>query len=555
MVKIPKIVFVLAALMILWSCANQLPPSGGDVDKIPPEVIESYPQDRTINFKENYFEIKFSEYVDRLSVQNAIFISPSLKYGFEFSWSGKNLILEFRDTLQQNTTYTVTVGTEVVDINNRNKLAKPFTFTFSTGEKIDTAKISGKVFTENPSGVMIFAYKNIHDFNPSIQKPNYISQVGANGMYKLEGLSDGEYKILAVRDKSQDLLYNSNEDEVGVQFKEIIIDDKIQNYAGIDFMLTKEDTIPPKLTSAFMKDRNHLIIEFNEAIDSTKLSIKNFQLIDSINNKILHPKYFYKYDAKPNQFYLTFDDTASFQNYLLEAANFYDLIGNKNEKDKIQFVYKSERDTIQIIPTKLFGNFSEEKVNYEFSSLKIQFNDGIDLSEVVNRTKIEDTKKNKYDISISKIDDALFQVDIDKKLKQAEDYSLFFDASKLKDISNKTIDTTYKIKFTTSSELDFGGVSGKIINNNDTTKVIANLTNLSNQKLSYKLKIDFNSRFDFSKVVPGKYLLWIFQDKNKNDKYDFGKVKPYSHSERFKFYPDTLNVRARWPIGDVEIKM
>lgn len=554
MVKISKINYLFALIFIFWSCANQLPPSGGDVDRIPPEVIESYPKDRTTNFKENYFEIKFSEYVDRLSVQNAIFISPALKYGFEFSWSGKKLILEFRDTLQQNTTYTVTVGTEVVDINNRNKLAKPYTFTFSTGEKIDTAKISGKVYTEKPSGVMIFAYKNNSNFDPSIQKPNYISQVGANGKYILDGLSDGEYKILAVRDKSQDLFYNSNEDEFGVQFKEIKIDSAKQNYDEINFLLSKEDTIAPKLSSAFMKDRNHLIIEFNEAIDSTKLTANNFQLIDSLNNKKILAKYFYKFDAKPNQFYLAFEDSSSFQNYVLEANNFFDLAGNKNGKDKIQFIYKNEKDTIPTFPIKILGEYSEDKIDYENPTLKIQFNDGIDLNEVIKRAKIVDAKKNNYELTINKIDDALFQLRINEKLKQANEYFFLFDARELKDFSNKMIDTTYRIKFTTSSELDYGGVSGKIIDN-DSTDVVINLTQVVNKKNSYKQKLASTKKFEFPKVIPGKYLLWIYKDKNKNDKYDFGKVKPFTYSEEFKFYPDTLNLRARWPVGEIEFKI
>lgn len=554
MVKISKINYLFALIFLFWSCANQLPPSGGDVDRIPPEVIESYPKDRTTNFKENYFEIKFSEYVDRLSVQNAIFISPALKYGFEFSWSGKKLILEFRDTLQQNTTYTVTVGTEVVDINNRNKLAKPYTFTFSTGEKIDTAKISGKVYAEKPSGVMIFAYKNNSDFHPSIQKPNYISQVGENGKYVLDGLSDGDYKILAVRDKSQDLFYNSNEDQFGVQCKEIKIDSVKQNYDGINFLLSQEDTIAPKISSAFMKDRHHLIIEFNEAIDSTKLTAANFQLVDSLNNKKILPKYFYKFDAKPNQFYLVFDDSSSFQNYVLEANNFFDLTGNKNEKDKIQFIYKNEMDTIPTFPIKILGEYSEEKIDYENPTLKIQFNDGIDLNEVIKRAKIVDAKKNNYELTISKIDDALFQMNINEKLKQANEYFFLFDARELKDFSNKMIDTTYRIKFTTSSELDFSGISGKIIDN-DSTDVVTNLTQVANKNKSYKQKLTSTQKFEFSKVIPGKYLLWIYKDKNKNGRYDFGKVKPFSYSEEFKFYSDTLNLRARWPVGDLELKI
>jgi len=45
----------------------------------------------------------------------------------------------------------------------------------------------------------------------------------------------------------------------------------------------------------------------------------------------------------------------------------------------------------------------------------------------------------------------------------------------------------------------------------------------------------------------------IDQENNKNGKYDFGTISPFKFSEEFKFYPDTLNLRARWPIGGVNI--
>ncbi len=74
--------------MILIRCANQLPPPGGEPDNIPPIIVEVYPADGTINFDENYFELEFSEYVDKRSVTDAIFISPFIEGALEYSWNG-----------------------------------------------------------------------------------------------------------------------------------------------------------------------------------------------------------------------------------------------------------------------------------------------------------------------------------------------------------------------------------------------------------------------------------------------------------------------------------
>jgi len=75
----------------LFGCANQLPPTGGDVDRLPPEIVEVFPPDGTTNYEKDYFEIKFSEYVDKRSVRDAIFISPFIEGALELSWSGKSM--------------------------------------------------------------------------------------------------------------------------------------------------------------------------------------------------------------------------------------------------------------------------------------------------------------------------------------------------------------------------------------------------------------------------------------------------------------------------------
>ena len=68
------LIFVLLSFILIIKCANQLPPSGGEVDKIPPKIEEVYPADGTVNFKDNYFELNFSEYVDKRSVRDAILL-------------------------------------------------------------------------------------------------------------------------------------------------------------------------------------------------------------------------------------------------------------------------------------------------------------------------------------------------------------------------------------------------------------------------------------------------------------------------------------------------
>lgn len=552
MVKKSKIIYALLATVLMAGCASQIGPSGGDVDSTPPKILESFPADGTTNFAKNYFEILFSEYVEHRWVQNAIFISPALENGFEYDWSGKTLRVDFRDTLQSNTTYTITIGTDVADLNNGNKMEEAFTFAFSTGNKIDKGKISGKIYSTNPDGIMVLAYQTEGDIDPIKEKPNYISQVGKNGNYSMVGLRDGNYKVLALRDKLKDMLYQRNEDEFGIQFKNIFLKDTSNVISNNDYFTTIEDTIPPKLSSAFMKDRNHIIVEFSEAIDSTKLKADNFYLVDTVKNQKYVPKYFFKYDAKPNQFYLGFDDTTSFQDYFLVANNFVDLSNNSTGIDRIQFIYKAEKDTFPIQLVKAGGELPEDKVDFENPIIKISFNDGIDSTDMVQRLSVEDSKKGKLNFNLHRNDDASFILKMSSKLKPAADYHVLFNAKGIKDFSQKSIDTVYSVKFTTCNELDFTGVSGDVITN-DSLDTYVVIEKVESRKLNYNQKLSTKHKFDFKRILPGKYLLWSYKDRNKNSKYDHGTIYPYNLSEQFKYYPDTLNLRARWPVGDVKV--
>ncbi len=557
MAKEQKLILLLTALFALiffLRCASQLPPDGGEIDKIPPKIIEVVPENGTINYRYNFFEITFSEYVDKRSVQDAIFVSPSVQNGFEFDWSGRTLRVYFKDPLKANTTYTVTIGAKAEDLNNRNKMNESFTFAFSTGNKIDKGKISGKVYTHNSDGVMVFAYvKNENEIDPSAQKPDYLSQVGTNGKYTLLGLREGEYKIFAIRDKLNNLLYDLNDDDFGVQFKKVVLNEPFIEFDNVDFFLTSEDTIAPTISNVFMKDEYHLQIEFNERVDSSKISSKNFYAIDTVANKKIHSKYFFKGDAKPNQFYLAFSEKFDKNGqWDLIAEMIPDLYENASAIQRSPFLVGDKPDTNAAAVLKIVGTLSDEKFDYENSKLIVKLSDGVDSLKASAAISVHDSKGNKYISKIKFINDAECIVDIQTKLKPSSEYILMIDLKGLEDAVGNKIDSLYKFKFTTVGELDFSGASGSV-KSNDGTDLVVLLKNVEQNKISYQQKVDSKNNFDFKKIVPGKYLLWSFKDNGKNGKYDHGTIKPFNFAEEFKFYPDTLNLRARWPVVDISL--
>lgn len=546
--------FITGTLILISGCANQLPPSGGEPDTTPPQVLELFPPNGTTNFHENYFEMTFSEYVDKRSVQDAIFISPALKKTLVYDWSGKTLTVYFQDTLKQNTTYTVSVGTDVRDINNNNKMAESFTFAFSTGNKIDKGKIGGKVYDSAPDGVMIFAYlNNGNEIDPGKQNPDYISQVGKNGKFILPGLADGIYNIFPIRDKFRDGKYQRNDDDFGVQFRRIELNERFNEINDVDFFMTREDTIAPKISNVIMKDRNHFLIEFTDKVDSTKLSSSNFYFFDSTTDRKVLPSYLFKGDAKPYQFYIGLTDTLeNKEGWVLISRAITDFDGNVSMEEKNSITIKNDRDTVALKPIRVIGELPGDKVDYENAKMKIAFNDAVDFSTVKNKITIQDMKGGIYPFDLQRIDDASFNILISSKLKQSTEYTFKLDLKKYYDFCGNKVDSLFQNKFTTANELDFSGVSGNVTTN-DTTQTMVIIESAELVKRTYHQKVDGKKKFDFKKVVPGKYLVWAYKDKNENGKYDFGSTSPFKYSEEFKYYPDTLNLRARWPVGGVSI--
>lgn len=66
-------------------------------------------------------------------------------------------------------------------------------------------------------------------------------------------------------------------------------------------------------------------------------------------------------------------------------------------------------------------------------------------------------------------------------------------------------------------------------------------------------KINKEGNFDFSRILPGEYLIWAYIDRDSSNSYSFGSISPFIEAEYFNFYSDTLNLKPRWPIGDIEI--
>ncbi len=551
-----KLVGAILFIIFLSKCANQLPPPGGEVDRIPPEIVNVYPPNNTVNFNDDHIELEFSEYVDKRSVQEAVFVSPYIEGGMKYEWSGKSVDIIFKDSLKKNTTYTISVGTNVKDLHNANKMADAFVFAFSTGNEIDKGEINGKVFANKIDGVMIFAYRlDSSNVNPIKTKPDYITQAGLDGNYSLLGLTYDKYRVFAIKDKFKDLLYNIGDDWYGAPFEDVTLTKNDTVFNGLNFKLTKEDTVEPQISKVIMTDANHLLIEMDEPIDSSKVSAKNFLIYDSTSHNKIVPGYFYKAKGGPEKYFLVIDSTLELNNdYFLIADSITDKSNNILVNQQMDFAVTDKKDTTAIKIIKIGSNYEGNLLDLDNPVITVNFNDAVPRDRLESGLTMKAQNKN-IPVKIEAIDDASFNIIPGIKLKSQRTYSVDFNLNVITDVAGNKSDTTINYKFESVNKLNFTGASGKIIKPEDGLKhLVIQLISAEKNNLKYNGNID-NGKFNFSKVYPGKYLLWYFIDSDSNKIYSYGKVYPFRPSEKFGFYPDTLNLRARWPVGDLRLKL
>ncbi len=547
--------FVLFSIVLLLSgCANQLPPGGGEIDKIPPAIAETYPENGTTEFHDEYIEFTFSEYVDKRTVKDALFISPAVDGDLELDWSGKSVRVYFPNPLKDSVTYVVTLGTDVVDYNNKNRMAESYTLTFSTGREIDRRVISGRVYDEKPSGTMIFAYKLAADtVNPSTTKPDYISQAGDNGNFMLAGLAAGTYRVFAVADQFRDLLYQVEQDKIGVPFEDITLAPDDTLFSGLHFFLTQDDTTSPRLIKTIMTDSLHILAEFSEEIDSTLITTDNFMIVDSTDKSMFKPLYTFIKIADPKQIVLVADTTFNSSNdYFLKAILLKDKKGNTYKNDLSQITLSNRPDTTK--PQVLKSIPAEGgQIDFLNTSLSFYFDDAFDTTLAKTGIILSDTTNRKVGYTLSFPDDASIIIKPSGRLKSGEHYLVKFDQSKFRDAAGNRGDTIYTYRFNTINEMDFTGASGTITNLQltDNPFVLLQSTDKTNGKV-YSQYLQKGSKFEFNRVFPGAYMLWCFLDRDSSRTYDRGNPYPFKPSEDFSFYPDTLNLRARW--GQMDIK-
>ena len=220
MKPIPKYIALLLVVIGFYACASTGMPDGGPYDETPPKFVRATPEPNATNNKRSKISIEFDEYIKLDKPSEKVIISPPQKEAPEVKVSGRRVLVEFFDTLQENTTYTIDFGDAIVDNNEDNPLGN-FAYAFSTGESIDTMEVSGTVLNaqdlEPVKGIQVGLHKDLHDSAFTKLPFVRISRTDSRGHFTVRGIAPGKYRIYALMDGNQNYLFDSKTEAVAWQ--------------------------------------------------------------------------------------------------------------------------------------------------------------------------------------------------------------------------------------------------------------------------------------------------------------------------------------------------
>ena len=526
-----NLVYILFSLIILFGCAKRGTPTGGPKDSIPPVLVNASPKLNSTNFDSEEIRLTFDEWIKLDKVQDQLIISPPLeKSSYEIkplSGVTKKVFLTFLDSLEAETTYTINFGNSIQDNNESNPLTF-FSYTFSTGETIDSLYVRGNTkdafSQESDEFISLQLYRVDSLFKDSIifqDKPTYISNTLDSTNYKFQNLKEGKYLLIALKDVDNNYFFDPFFDKIG--FIDSLI--TLPRDSVIDLKLFKEET-------EIIWDKPHFInsekigFGYYGKLDLDKIKIES-NIPDSVNYVFIKEK-----------------ETDTLNLWL-----------SRNSLDSLSFSL-IETDTTKLTTVK-FDRKRDSLIDSLNISPKtvsvIHLKESFKISSNIPLNKIEDSLITIRDIDsliipfTTSINDRLDEIDIDFEVSPSDDYSIFIKPRAIKDIRGTENDT---LQFNVVSQTleDYGNVFLDVISNND-SKYILHLLD-SNSNIIREFNNVTNSTYTFDYIRPGKYTFRLIEDLNSNDIWDTGNYLKQVQPEPVYYFPNELDVRANWDLNE-----
>ncbi len=589
--------YFFSICLLFYSCARMGTPDGGWYDDTPPRVVRSTPEDMGTNIKNKKVTINFNEYIKIEDAQNKVIISPPQLEMPEIKATSKKIVVNLVDSLKENTTYTIDFSDAISDNNEGNPMGN-YTFTFSTGDVIDTMQVSGYALDasnlEPIKGILVGLYVDSTFADSTFHKIPMmrVSRTNGSGFFTIKGIAPGRYRVRALQDADGDFLFGQKSETIGFN------DEVIEPTSKPDF---RQDTV--------WTDELHihdiLRTEYTHFLPDD-ITLLCFQLPQTdrylIKTERKEPEkigIFFSYgsDSLPQIRGLNFEADSAFTiepSEKLDTIYYWlrDTMLVNQDTLRMEMTYQmtdstgvliAKTDTIEALPkvpyekrlkeqTKEFEKWQKEQekkkkkdepydsiMPLESLNIKIDKSGSMAPNENIHfefPVPLEDYQKDSIHL-YSMIDSVWYvapfvfeQVNTRSFVMKAEwrpgiEYSLEIDSATFKSIYglvNKPIKNGIKIK----TEDDYSTVLINLTAPSDSGNVIVQLLDSSDKPIYQQ--IAENGAAEFFYVKPGKYYLRAFIDYNKNSIWDTGDYDKHQQAEPVYYFPEELECKAKWDV-------
>ncbi len=553
--------------MLLSSCANQQAPGGGPVDVVPPRIIATDPPNNTVNFRDDRIVMELDKYVDQRSFNESVFISPHVS-NLEFDWSGRSVEISFGEPLRPFTTYVVNVGTDVVDLNNRNRMAHAFTLAFSTGPDVDHGGIEGRIFPLRPddplTGVMIFAYRldgrDADTLNPEKVQPDFVTQTGDGGAFALTHIPFGSYRVLAVRDEYRNLVYDPEADQFAVPSGPIVITPEDTLRTDLFLAMSREDTTAPRLIRAESPERNHIALTFSESVVLDRAGGARAEVADTVTGRALGVRSFYQQTTPATTAMVVTDTQDSTVFYRVTVAGVRDSAGNAISSLASSIVVQGSGRRDTLAPRLAGISLTDSARSVDASpQIALTFSDAVVIAHPEEVVQLTDATGRAVRLTVRTLDPARLDVEPSLPLVPLSWYRLTVRLDSIRTWNGGRLQDSLRIvHFRTFDPDDRSSIDGKVLDrfrgDLPLRYMVRAMRVARNQRGEETVRTDSSGNFSFQNIPEGEYVLQAFLDANGNGIYDAGRPQPFRASERLSALTDTLRLRARWPLDGVLIR-
>ena len=534
-----KQIFLFLLLLIFTGCAKRASLSGGPKDITPP-VLDTLKSTR--NYQTDFYPRTVKFYFDEwitLKNKNQILISPPTDKKLDISYRGKHVKVEFdkSDTLRANTTYTINFGKSIVDFTEGNPVEN-FSFVFSTGDKIDSLEIEGKVIGANDGkpkkDITVMLYDTNEDSIVTFSKPYYFANTGKNGKFKISHIKPGYFKIFALKDKNNNYLFDMDEEEIGfVDTMVLINDDTIKKKILIKLF----KPIPPlRITDKSVSAFGKIKIEYNRTPDSIRILSSSVPIYE---NEIKGDSclIWYNNTATPDSINIVLKNEAKIDTLIFKIRKGY--------KKPVKLILKSNKTGIKLYPEKnLILEFNQPVFLSDVKKGKMIVKDSIYFKADTLDSEIRDTMLNTITFDVAKDTIDPDRLILSAKWKEGTNYILRLLPGFAKSLYKTTNDTVL-INFSIGKKENYSNLT---IHLDSLDKGKTYVVVLKKQKKEIEKKIiqkGVKYNINFYGLIPGKYTLDIIEDTNKNGKWDGGDY--FKKTEAEKKYTFSLSeLKKNW---------